>query len=150
MEKTLKEILEEAKKLEESSVKATEESPKDLLNRYTEIEIEIQRNFVEESDFIAKYKEIFEAYYSIQAKTEEFRKEQEEIKAKLKDRMRETNTPEESNDRFIAKYTAPYTKKNFNTKQFYEDYAPDTAMYKKYVGITNVSESIKISEVKKK
>ena len=64
--------------------------------------------------------------------------------------MRENNIPEEVGIRFKAKYTAPYTKKNFNTKLFYEDYAEDTAMYKKYVGITNVSDSIKITEVKSK
>ena len=64
--------------------------------------------------------------------------------------MREANIPQEVGVRFTAKYTAPYTKKNFDTKKFYEDYTPDTAMYKKYVGVTNVSDSIKISETKKK
>ena len=64
--------------------------------------------------------------------------------------MREANQKDEFNERFKVHYTAPSVRKNFDTKQFYEDYAEDTAMYKKYVKITSVKDGIKISEVKNK
>ena len=81
------------------------------------------------------------------AKIEE---QQEAVKGDLKTKMRELNKKEIVGVRFTAKYTAPYTRKKFDTDQFYKDYPEDTAMHKKYVSTTNVSESIKISENKKK
>lgn len=135
---------------ENQEVEVREETTKDILNRYTEVELEIQKAYIEQDAFMKEHKEVFETYEASNDKIAEFRKEQDRIKEELLTKMRETNTFDEENDRFKAKYTAPYTKKNFDTKKFYEDYAEDTAMYKKYVGISNVKESIKISEVKKK
>ena len=134
----------------EENKEVQEETTKDILNRYTDVELEIQKTYIEQDEFMKANKEIFEKYEAMQEKISEFRKEQDKIKDELLTKMRETNTFDEENDRFKAKYTAPYTKKNFDTKKFYEDYAEDTAMYKKYVGISNVKESIKISEIKKK
>ena len=165
-EEEMKNGMEEAKKFDEKLAAAialgklkfvedTEEeekevTPKDVLNKYTNLDLELQKAYIEETEFIEKYKEVFSKYQEIQDKIKSIQEEQSDVKEELKDKMREYNLNEESNDRFIAKYTAPYSKKNFDTKQFYEDYAPDTAMYKKYVKTINVKDSVKINEVKKK
>lgn len=125
-----------------------EETAKDILNRYTEIDLEIQKVRIQQSDFMLAHADIFDKFNQMNAKIEEFKKDQDKVQEELLTKMRETNLPEESNNRFKAKYTAPSIRKNFDTKKFYEDYKENTAMYKKYVGITNVKDSIKISEVK--
>ena len=122
----------------------------DLLQKYTDLDLEISKVIIEQEEFYKANKDLFTKYENFANRIEEIRKQQEETKEELKKVMRENNIPEEIGIRFRAKYTAPYTKKNFNTKLFYEDYAEDTAMYKKYVGISNVSDSIKITEVKRK
>ena len=122
----------------------------DLLQKYTDLDLEISKVIIEQEEFYKANKDLFTKYENFANRIEKIREQQDETKEELKKVMRENNIPEEVGIRFKAKYTAPYTKKNFNTKLFYEDYAEDTAMYKKYVGITNVSDSIKITEVKKK
>ena len=122
----------------------------DLLQKYTDLDLEISKVLIEQDEFMKNNKELFDKYEEFSKRIEDFREQQKETSEELKKVMRENNIPEEVGIRFKAKYTAPYTKKNFNTKLFYEDYAEDTAMYKKYVGISNVSDSIKITEVKKK
>lgn len=122
----------------------------DLLQKYTDLDLEISKVIIEQEEFYKANKDLFAKYENFANRIEKIREQQDETKEELKKVMRENNIPEEVGIRFKAKYTAPYTKKNFNTKLFYEDYAEDTAMYKKYVGITNVSDSIKITEVKSK
>lgn len=122
----------------------------DLLQKYTDLDLEISKVIIEQEEFYKANKDLFTKYENFANRIEKIREQQDETKEELKKVMRENNIPEEVGIRFKAKYTAPYTKKNFNTKLFYEDYAEDTAMYKKYVGISNVSDSIKITEVKKK
>lgn len=122
----------------------------DLLQKYTDLDLEISKVIIEQEEFYKANKDLFAKYENFANRIEKIREQQDETKEELKKVMRENNIPEEIGIRFKAKYTAPYTKKNFNTKLFYEDYAEDTAMYKKYVGITNVSDSIKITEVKSK
>lgn len=137
-------------KVESSKVIEEENSPAKLLQRYTDIDLEISKVIIEQDEFIKANKEVFDKINEMNDKIKQFKEEQDKVKVELKNSMREANSKEEIGIRFIAKYTAPFTKKNFDTKKFYEDYAPDTAMYKKYVGVTNVSDSIKITEVKNK
>ena len=149
LDEELAEDLKHAKIVEEVETEETEVTTKSLLDDYTKLDLEKQKSNIEEAEFKKKYKEIFDAYDKIL----EARKAIEDKQNKLKDdmlvKMRESNQKDELNERFKVHYTAPSIRKNFDTKQFYEDYAEDTAMYKKYVKTTSVKDSIKISEVKK-
>lgn len=122
----------------------------DLLQKYTALDLEISKVIIEQEEFYKTNRELFAKYEEFSNRISSFKEKQDEVIEDLKKVMRENNIPEEIGIRFRAKYTAPYTKKKFNTKQFYEDYTEDTAMYKKYVEITNVSDSIRITEVKSK
>ena len=150
LDNELAEDLKHAKVVEEVEIEETEVTTKSLLDDYTKLDLEKQKSNIEEAEFKKKYKEIFDAYDKIL----EARKAIEDKQNKLKDdmlvKMRESNQKDEFNERFKVHYTAPSVRKNFDTKQFYEDYAEDTAMYKKYVKITSVKDGIKISEVKNK
>ena len=123
---------------------------KELLNLFTNLHLDIQKTYIEENEFIEKYKDIFDEYQKILDKRSALEKKQSEVKEDILVKMREDNIKEESNNRFKVKYTAPFTKKKFDTKTFYEDYAEDTAMYKKYVTNTIVTDKITISEIKDK
>ena len=110
---------------------------KDMLDAYTKLDLDAKKVEVEIAEFKEAHKEVFNALKVFEDKLQEIAGFQQNIE-------------EDSNDIFRVKYTPSYTKKNFDTKKFYEDYAPESAMYKKYVGTTTVKDSIKISEVKKK
>ncbi len=121
-----------------------------LLEKYTELDLEISKVVLEQEQYRKEHKEVFDKMKEYEDKIAKIEQQQEAVKGDLKTKMRELNKKEIIGIRFTAKYTAPYTRKKFDTDQFYKDYAEDTAMYKKYVSTTNVSESIKISETKKK
>lgn len=123
---------------------------KDMLDAYTKLDLDAKKVEVEIAEFKEAHKEVFNALKVFENKLQEIAGFQQNIQSNLLTYMREHNTEEDSNDIFRVKYTPSYTKKNFDTKKFYEDYAPESAMYKKYVGITTVKDSVKISEVKKK
>ena len=123
---------------------------KDMLDAYTKLDLDAKKVEVEIAEFKEAHKEVFNALKVFENKLQEIADFQQNIQSNLLTYMREHNTEEDSNDIFRVKYTPSYTKKNFDTKKFYEDYAPESAMYKKYVGTTTVKDSIKISEVKKK
>ena len=123
---------------------------KDMLEEYTKLDSDAKKVEVEIAEFKEAHKEVFNALKVFENKLQEIAGFQQNIQSNLLTYMREHNTEEDSNDIFRVKYTPSYTKKNFDTKKFYEDYAPESAMYKKYVGTTTVKDSIKISEVKKK
>lgn len=150
LDEELAEDLKHAKIVDEVEEEEKKVTTKSLLDDYTKLDLDKQKNNIEEAEFKEKYKEIFDAYDKIL----EARKSIEDKQNKLKDdmlvKMRESNQKDEFNERFKVHYTAPSVRKNFDTKQFYEDYAEDTAMYKKYVKITSVKDGIKISEVKNK
>lgn len=150
LDNELAEDLKHAKIVDEVETEETEVTTKSLLDEYTELDLEKQKSNIEEAEFKKKYKEVFDAYDKIL----EARKAIEDKQNKLKDdmlvKMRESNQKDEFNERFKVHYTAPSVRKSFDTKQFYEDYAEDTAMYKKYVKTISVKDGIKISEVKNK
>lgn len=123
---------------------------KDMLDAYTKLDLDAKKVEVEIAEFKEAHKEVFNALKVFEDKLQEIADFQQNIQSNLLTYMREHNIEEDSNDIFRVKYTPSYTKKNFDTKKFYEDYAPESAMYKKYVGITTVKDSVKISEVKKK
>lgn len=123
---------------------------KDMLDAYTKLDLDAKKVEVEMAEFKEVHKEVFNALRVFENKLQEIASFQQNIQNDLLTYMREHNTEEDSNDTFRVKYTPAYTKKSFDTKKFYEDYAPESAMYKKYVGIINVKDSVKISEVKKK
>lgn len=123
---------------------------KDMLDAYTKLDLDAKKVEVEIAEFKEAHKEVFDALKVFENKLQEIAGFQQNIQSNLLTYMREHNTEEDSNDIFRVKYTPSYTKKNFDTKKFYEDYAPESAMYKKYVGTTIVKDSVKISEVKKK
>lgn len=123
---------------------------KDMLDEYTKLDLDAKKVEVEIAEFKEAHKEVFNALRVFENKLQEIASFQQNIQNDLLTYMREHNTEEDSNDTFRVKYTPAYTKKSFDTKKFYEDYAPESAMYKKYVGIINVKDSVKISEVKKK
>ena len=123
---------------------------KDMLDEYTKLDLDAKKVEVEMAEFKEVHKEVFNALRVFENKLQEIASFQQNIQNDLLTYMREHNTEEDSNDIFRVKYTPAYTKKSFDPKQFYEDYAPESAMYKKYVGIINVKDSVKISEVKKK
>lgn len=123
---------------------------KDMLDAYTKLDLDAKKVEVEIAEFKEAHKEVFNALKVFENKLQEIAGFQQNIQSNLLTYMREHNIEEDSNDIFRVKYTPSYTKKNFDTKKFYEDYAPESAMYKKYVGITTVKDSVKISEVKKK
>lgn len=123
---------------------------KDMLDAYTKLDLDAKKVEVEMAEFKEAHKEVFNALKVFENKLQEIASFQQNIQNDLLTYMREHNTEEDSNDIFRVKYTPAYTKKSFDTKKFYEDYAPESAMYKKYVGIINVKDSVKISEVKKK
>lgn len=123
---------------------------KDMLDEYTKLDLDAKKVEVEIAEFKEAHKEVFNALKVFENKLQEIASFQQNIQNDLLTYMREHNTEEDSNDTFRVKYTPAYTKKSFDTKKFYEDYAPESAMYKKYVGIINVKDSVKISEVKKK
>ena len=123
---------------------------KDMLDAYTKLDLDAKKVEVEIAEFKEAHKEVFNALKVFENKLQEIAGFQQNIQSNLLTYMREHNTEEDSNDIFRVKYTPSYTKKNFDTKKFYEDYAPESVMYKKYVGITTVKDSVKISEVKKK
>ena len=123
---------------------------KDMLDAYTKLDLDAKKVEVEIAEFKEAHKEVFNALKVFEDKLQEIAGFQQNIQSNLLTYMREHNIEEDSNDIFRVKYTPSYTKKNFDTKKFYEDYAPESAMYKKYVGITTVKDSVKISEVKKK
>lgn len=123
---------------------------KDMLDAYTKLDLDAKKVEIEIAEFKEAHKEVFDALKLFENKLQEIASFQQNIQSNLLTYMREHNTEEDSNDIFRVKYTPSYTKKNFDTKKFYEDYAPESAMYKKYVGITTVKDSVKISEVKKK
>lgn len=123
---------------------------KDMLDEYTKLDLDAKKVEVEMAEFKEAHKEVFNALKVFENKLQEIASFQQNIQNDLLTYMREHNTEEDSNDTFRVKYTPAYTKKSFDTKKFYEDYAPESAMYKKYVGIINVKDSVKISEVKKK
>lgn len=121
-----------------------------LLEKYTELDLEISKVVLEQEQYRKENKAVFDKMKEYEDKIAKIEQQQEAVKGDLKTKMRELNKKEIVGIRFTAKYTAPYTRKKFDTDQFYKDYSEDTAMYKKYVSTTNVSESIKISENKKK
>lgn len=121
-----------------------------LLQTYTELDLEISKLIIAQEEFRKAHLDTFKEYEDFSKKMDLIREQQDALKGSLKQRMREENQKEVIGIRFTAKYTAPYTKKKFETDKFYADYAPDTAMYKRYVSTTNVSDSIKISENKAK
>lgn len=123
---------------------------KDMLDAYTKLDLDAKKVEVEMAEFKEAHKEVFNALKVFENKLQEIAGFQQNIQSNLLTYMREHNTEEDSNGTFRVKYTPAYTKKSFDTKKFYEDYAPESAMYKKYVGIINVKDSVKISEVKKK
>lgn len=123
---------------------------KDMLDEYTKLDLDAKKVEVEIAEFKEAHKEVFNALKVFENKLQEIASFQQNIQNDLLTYMREHNTEEDSNDTFRVKYTPAYTKKSFDTKKFYEDYVPESAMYKKYVGIINVKDSVKISEVKKK
>ena len=150
LDEELAEDLKHTKIVDEVEEEEKKVTTKSLLDDYTKLDLDKQKNNIEEAEFKEKYKEIFDAYDKIL----EARKAIEDKQNKLKDdmlvKMRESNQKDEFNERFKVHYTAPSVRKSFDTKQFYEDYAEDTAMYKKYVKTTSVKDGIKISEVKNK
>lgn len=127
-----------------------EEITDTLLQKYTELDLEISKIVLEQEQYRKENKAVFDKMKEYEDQIAKIEEQQEAVKGDLKTKMRELNKKEIVGVRFIAKYTAPYTRKKFDTDQFYKDYPEDTAMYKKYVSTTNVSESIKISENKKK
>lgn len=135
---------------EDIKVEEIEITSIDMLNEYSKLDLEAKKVQVEIAEFKEAHKEIFDILNQFNNKLLEISNSQSNIADNLLAYMREHNVTDDDNGQFKAKYTPAYTKKNFDTKKFYEDYAPESAMYKKYVGITNVKDSVKISEVKKK
>ena len=150
LDEELAEDLKHAKIVDEVEEEEKKVTTKSLLDDYTKLDLDKQKNNIEEAEFKEKYKEIFNAYDKILEARKSIEDKQNELKDEMLVKMREANQKDEFNERFKVHYTAPSVRKNFDTKQFYEDYAEDTAMYKKYVKITSVKDGIKISEVKNK
>lgn len=150
LDEELAEDLKHAKIVDEVEEEEKKVTTKSLLDDYTKLDLDKQKNNIEEAEFKEKYKEIFDAYDKILEARKSIEDKQNELKDEMLVKMREANQKDEFNERFKVHYTAPSIRKNFDTKQFYEDYAEDTAMYKKYVKITSVKDGIKISEVKNK
>lgn len=150
LDEELAEDLKHAKIVDEVEEEEKKVTTKSLLDDYTKLDLDKQKNNIEEAEFKEKYKEIFDAYDKILEARKSIEDKQNELKDEMLVKMREANQKDEFNERFKVHYTAPSVRKNFDTKQFYEDYAEDTAMYKKYVKITSVKDGIKISEVKNK
>ena len=150
LDEELAEDLKHAKIVDEVEEEEKKVTTKSLLDDYTKLDLDKQKNNIEEAKFKEKYKEIFDAYDKILEARKSIEDKQNELKDEMLVKMREANQKDEFNERFKVHYTAPSVRKNFDTKQFYEDYAEDTAMYKKYVKITSVKDGIKISEVKNK
>lgn len=148
LDEELAEDLKHAKIVDEVEEEEKKVTTKSLLDDYTKLDLDKQKNNIEEAEFKEKYKEIFDAYDKILEARKSIEDKQNELKDEMLVKMREANQKDEFNERFKVHYTAPSVRKNFDTKQFYEDYAEDTAMYKKYVKITSVKDGIKISEVK--
>ena len=150
LDEELAEDLKHAKIVDEVEEEEKKVTTKSLLDDYTKLDLDKQKNNIEEAEFKEKYKEIFDAYDKILEARKSIEDKQNELKDEMLVKMREANQKDEFNERFKVHYIAPSVRKNFDTKQFYEDYAEDTAMYKKYVKITSVKDGIKISEVKNK
>lgn len=150
LDEELAEDLKHAKIVDEVEEEEKKVTTKSLLDDYTKLDLDKQKNNIEEAEFKEKYKEIFDAYDKILEARKSIEDKQNELKDEMLVKMREANQKDEFNERFKVHYTAPSVRKNFDTKQFYEDYTEDTAMYKKYVKITSVKDGIKISEVKNK
>ena len=150
LDEELAEDLKHAKIVDEVEEEEKKVTTKSLLDDYTKLDLDKQKNNIEEAEFKEKYKEIFDAYDKILEARKSIEDKQNELKDEMLVKMREANQKDEFNERFKVHYTAPSVRKSFDTKQFYEDYAEDTAMYKKYVKTTSVKDGIKISEVKNK
>lgn len=133
-----------------NEVLVTEENSKDLakkaLKEYSDLDLDI--NDVDRQIWLIKEAnaEVFEKIEKLQDIKSKYLQKQSEISESMKVIMREGNMSDFDYNNFVAKYTAPSVRKKFDTAQFYKDYAPDTAMYKKYVGTTSVSDSVKITK----
>lgn len=88
--------------------------------------------------------EILKQYIKMLKDLEEANKGIEESKKTLYEEMLAEDESKYECDEFKVTLKKPYTKREFNSEAFYEDYAPNSRMYKKYVNEKEVKGNVTI------
>lgn len=118
-----------------------------ILEQYEDNEDKITRVQSDMDAFKRANSDIFDTLQAYQNILDSLNETKDNIVSDLKNNMRESNTKSAQSLLYTATYSPSYNKKNFNTALFYKDYEPESAMYQKYVGISTVTDSVKIKRV---
>lgn len=141
----------EVKGVELTENQKHEETAHAALDEYTKTQQKILEITLDIEKFKEEHKDVFDA---LKKKTDEIAKLEAfatECKTDMLEEIKECDSilPLE-NESYKVTYVKPTTKRNFNTEKFYSTYGPETAMFKSYVTISNVSGYIKVSAKKHK
>jgi hypothetical protein len=118
-----------------------------ILKQYEDNEDKITSVQLDMDAFKRANRDIFDTLQAYQNILDSLNETKDNIVSDLKNNMRESNTKSAQSLLYTATYSPSYNKKNFNTTLFYKDYEPESAMYQKYVGISTVTDSVKIKKI---
>lgn len=91
--------------------------------------------------------EVLQKYMKLLKDLEEANKGIDEAKKTLYEEMLAEDETKYECDEFKVTLKKPYIKREFNSEAFYEDYAPNSRMYKKYVNEKEVKGNVTIKIV---
>ena len=121
------------------------ESPAAILNKYTDLENEINEIKANLEKYKDLYSNIFSEALMMENKISDLKSKQNDLKPKLTDSMKNAGLKNLKNSKFKVVYIAATLRENFNKDKFKKKYP---VLYKEFTTTSEVSDYIRISEVK--